>query len=89
MAAYTVLALQVLQTLLPPAWHYQHTNTHQSGERRQGFQPCRIQHMQAVASGITNLLMPAVSNSKLRGSNEPFLSNRKAGASAGAGWAAT
>eukprot|EP00877_Chromochloris_zofingiensis_P008400 jgi/Chrzof1/3813/Cz13g09220.t1 len=25
MAAYTVLALQVLQTLLPPAWHYQHT----------------------------------------------------------------
>eukprot|EP00877_Chromochloris_zofingiensis_P003137 jgi/Chrzof1/12824/Cz07g08240.t1 len=52
MAAYTVLALQVLQTLLPPAWHYQHTNTHQPGERRQGFQPCRIQHMQAVASGI-------------------------------------
>eukprot|EP00877_Chromochloris_zofingiensis_P007571 jgi/Chrzof1/3067/Cz12g10150.t1 len=52
MAAYTVLALQVLQTLLPPAWHYQHTNIHQSGERRQGFQPCRIQHMQAVASGI-------------------------------------
>eukprot|EP00877_Chromochloris_zofingiensis_P007738 jgi/Chrzof1/3217/Cz12g16110.t1 len=47
MAAYTVLALQVLQTLLPPAWHYQHTNIHQSGERRQGFQPCRIQHMQA------------------------------------------